>query len=281
MKLICETETIARIPLLTVYPDGVQHAPMVFILHGFGGCKEHGLELAYRLAGRGIVAVAFDAAHHGERADGAFEALDDPQQCDYPVETGFDRYMLMHRVVVETGRDLGTLLGRFEADARLDSERCGVTGISMGAFSAFYAAANEPRIAAAAPIIGLPAFGERWEDALLEASTYPQWREQLDAARPAFERDSRFVHSIDPMHKLLDFYPRPLFMLCGDQDTHQPKVYCLRLYRQLLPIYAAQPERLTMKIYDGVGHNVTGEMMDDVATWFADNLAAASQSELR
>ncbi len=269
MKLICETETIARIPLLTVYPDGVQHAPMVFILHGFGGCKEHGLELAYRLAGRGIVAVAFDAAHHGGRVDGALEALDDPQRCDYPVETGFDRYMLMHRVVVETRGDLGTLLERFEADERVDIGRCGVTGISMGAFSAFYAAANEPRIAAAAPIIGLPAFGERWEDALLEASTYPQWREQLDAARPAIERDSRFVRSIDPMQKLLDFYPRPLFMLCGDQDTQQPKVYCLRLYRQLLPIYAAQPERLTMKIYDGVGHNVTGEMMDDVSQWFA------------
>ena len=272
MKLICDTATVANIPLLAVYPDRAQRAPMVFVLHGFGGSKEHGLELAYRLASHGIFAVAFDAAHHGQRADGAFEALDDPQQCSYPVETGFDRYMLMHKIVVETYRDLGTLLDHFQADERVNVERCGVTGISMGAFSTFYAAANEPRIAAAVPIIGLPAFAERWDDALLEASTYSQWRDQLAALRPIIQQDSRFVQSIDPMHKLLDFYPRPLFMLCGDQDTHQPKVYSLRLYRHLLPIYAEQPERLKMKIYNGVGHSVTGEMMDDVADWFANYL---------
>ncbi|MEZ4771061.1 MAG: prolyl oligopeptidase family serine peptidase [Caldilineales bacterium] len=251
MKLICEPASIAGIPLLAIYPDGVQRAPIVFILHGFGGGKLDGLELAYRFASRGLFAVAFDAPHHGERSDGAFEAFDDPQRCDYHVESGFDRYMFMHRVVVETGRDLAALLDHFSRDARVAIDRCGVTGISMGAFSTFYAAANEPRVAAAAPIIGLPAFAERWEDALLEASTYVQWRDQLDAARPAFQRDTRFVQSIDPMQKLRDFYPRPLFMLCGDQDTHQPKVYSLHLYRQLLPVYAAQPERLLMKIYDG------------------------------
>ena len=35
-----------------------------------------------------------------------------------------------------------------------------------------------------------------------------------------------------------------------------------------LPVYAERPERLKMKIYDGVGHSVTEEMMGDVAEWF-------------
>lgn len=268
MKLICETLTINDIPLLTVLPDGARRVPLVFILHGFDGCKEHGLELAHRLASRGMAAVAFDAVHHGERADGKLETFGDPQQCDYPVESGLDRYVFMHRVVVDSARDLSALHSRFEADERIDTARCGVTGVSMGGFAAFYAAANEPMISAAAPIIGLPTFGERWEDVLLEASTYVQWRTQLEEARPAIRRDSEFIRSIDPISRLPDFCPRPLFMLCGDQDTHQPKVYPLRLYRALLPVYAEQPEKLKLKIYDGIGHSVSAEMMDDVAEWF-------------
>lgn len=269
MKTICETDTVSDIPLLMVTPDDARRCPLVFILHGFGGSKEDGLELAWRLANRGLAAVAFDAPHHGQRADGTLETFDDPQQCNYPVESGLDRYVFMHRIVVETARDLATLLDHLASDERIDSARCGVTGISMGAFAAFYTAANEPRITAVAPIIGMPAFAARWEDVVLEASTYEQWGTQLEIARPAIERDSEFMRSIDPSSKLLDFFPRPLFMLCGDQDTHQPKFYSLPLYRALLPVYAGQPERLSMKIYDGVGHEVTPAMMADLREWFA------------
>lgn len=271
MKIILETLTIDHIPALTACPGDARRCPVVFLLHGFGGRKEDLLDLAFRLAGRGLFAVAFDAIHHGERADGMLESFDDPQRCTYPVESGLDRYVLMHQVVVETGRDLAVLLDRLAANARADVTRCGVTGVSMGAFSAYYAASNEPRIAAAAPIIGMPAFAERWEDVTLEASTYDQWREQMDAARPATERHAAFMRSIDPAPRLAAFFPRPLFMLCGDLDTHQPKSYTLRLYRALLPVYADRPDRLKLKIYDGVGHELAPGMTEDVAGWFASN----------
>jgi dienelactone hydrolase len=174
--------------------------------------------------------------------------------------------------VVETGRDLAVLLDRLAADERADVARCGVTGVSMGAFSAYYAAVNEPRIGAAAPVVGMPAFAERWDDVTLEASTYDQWRAQMEAARPATERHADFMRSIDPSPRLVDFYPRPLFMLCGDLDTHQPKGYTLHLYRALLPVYAEHPDRLKLKIYDGVGHELVSGMMGDVVEWFADQL---------
>ena len=58
-------------------------------------------------------------------------------------------------------------------------------------------------------------------------------------------------------------------MLCGDQDTDQPKIYSVRLLRALLPAYAGQPDRLRLKIYDGVRHELTEQMMEDVADWFA------------
>ncbi len=268
MKIICETRAIDGIPALTASPDGARRCPVVFLLHGFGSRKEDLLDLAFRLAGRSLFAVAFDAVHHGQRADGALDSFDDPQRCTYPVDSGLDRYVFMHQVVVETGRDLARLLDSFAADERVDSDRCGVTGVSMGAFSAYYAAATEPRVGAIAPVVGMPAFAERWEDVTLEASTYDQWRTQMDAARPATERHAAFMRSIDPSPRLAAFYPRPLFMLCGDLDTHQPKSYTLRLYRALLPVYADHPDRLRLKIYDGVGHELSPGMMADVADWF-------------
>ena len=271
MKIICETNVIDGIPALTACPDSACRCPVVFLLHGFGSRKEDLLDLAWRLAGRGICAVAFDAVHHGARADGMLEIFDDPQRCTYPVESGLDRYVFMHQVVVETGRDLAILLNHFDDDDRFDTARCGVTGVSMGAFSAYYAAATEPRVAAIAPVVGMPAFAERWEDVTLEASTYDQWRQQIDAARPATERHAAFMRSIDPSPRMAAFYPKPLFMLCGDLDTHQPKSYTLRLYRALLPVYAAHPDRLKLKIYDGAGHALAPEMMEDVADWFASN----------
>lgn len=109
-------------------------------------------------------------------------------------------------------------------------------------------------------------------DVTLEASTYDQWRQQMDAARPATERHAAFMRSIDPSPRLAAFYPRPLFMLCGDLDTHQPKSYTLRLYRALLPVYADHPDQIKLKIYDGVGHELSPGMMEDVADWFAAHL---------
>lgn len=271
MKIIVETHPIGGIPVLTVCPQRAHRCPVVFLLHGFGSRKEDLLDLAFRLAGRGLFAVAVDAVHHGERADGALDSFDDPQRCTYPVESGLDRYVFMHQVVVETGRDLARLLEYLAADPRVDTVRCGVTGVSMGGFAAYYLAATEPRVAAAAPIVGMPAFGERWEDVTLEASTYDQWRAQMAAAQPVVERHAAFMRSIDPSPQLTSFYPRPLFMLCGDLDTHQPKSYTLRFYRALLPVYADHPDRLKLKIYDGVGHDLSPGMMEDVADWFASN----------
>lgn len=96
------------VPVLTVNPEGAGRLPTVFYMHGFGGRKEHGLELGYRLARRGFLFVAFDAVAHGARADGRLERFDDPAQLVYPQASGLDRYLFMHEVVVQNAADLDT-----------------------------------------------------------------------------------------------------------------------------------------------------------------------------
>ena len=268
-KIVIEQTVVGEIPVMTVAQESAAQQPTIFYMHGFTGCKEHALELGFRLARRGLIFIAFDAAHHGGRADGAFETLGDANNCVYPPASGLDMYLLMHRVIVHNGRDLETLMTHFTADPRVDAARFGGTGVSMGGFARFYAAATNARVQAAAPILGIPIFAERWADVVLEATTYAGWRDQMQRVAAQTAEHTAYMHIIDPSQRLADFYPRPLFMLNGDLDTDSPKVYALRLYRSLLPTYAGAPEQLRLKIYDGVRHEVTPAMMDDLVDWAA------------
>ena len=92
-KLIIETTRLGGVPVLTVAQEGAAAQAIVFAMHGFGGRKEHVLDLGTHLARRGLFVVAFDAAHHGERADGKLETFDDPASCAYPLASGLDRYV--------------------------------------------------------------------------------------------------------------------------------------------------------------------------------------------
>ena len=117
-------------------------------------------------------------------------------------------------------------------------------------------------------MIGIPAFAERWADVVLEASTYEEWSTDMEAVADETARRNGFMASIDPFDKMKAFYPKPLLMICGDQDLAAPKKYSVDLYRMLKPVYAAHPERLRLKIYDDADHRVTIAMMDDACDWF-------------
>jgi dienelactone hydrolase len=275
-KIVFETSRAGDIPLLTAYPADARPCPVVFFLHGMTGRKEDGVALAYRLASAGILAVCPDAPMHGERlsprvADpGAPFPGDAFRDAVYPPETGLDFWLLMIEVAAQAAAEMTTLLeGRFAADPRADTTRLGVTGLSMGGYFAHYAAAHVPAVCAAVSGIGMPAFAARWQDVTLEAASYAKWADPMAAAQPEIARRLAWLRQIDPFDRLPAFAPRPLLMLCGDEDTAQPKSYSVALYRSLLPRYAEHPDCLHLSIYDGVGHDFTPGMMDETTAWFA------------
>ena len=59
-----------------------------------------------------------------------------------------------------------------------------------------------------------------------------------------------------------------MLITVGDLDTDSNKKYSVDLYRALKPVYAARPERLRLNIHDGVGHQFTRAMIEDIAAWF-------------
>ena len=69
MRVSLESITVRDIPILTLAPDDAVRCPVVFFIPGFGGAKEAGLSIGYRLAQQGMFVVSIDPWLHGERHD--------------------------------------------------------------------------------------------------------------------------------------------------------------------------------------------------------------------
>ncbi len=260
---------VGEIPALVSLPAGARRCPVVFSVPGYGDVKERALNLAYRLAGRGIACISFDPQEHGEREDARLHRAHEPEPDGiYPPETGLDTYFNFLRVIAQCPADILALRQHFARDDRLNVSRAGVCGHSQGGYASFLALAEIPELRAAVPMMGIPTFGERVLDLLDETAwSNAEWGRALEqVARQTAER-VEWVRAVDPAPRLLHLPPRPLLIMNGDYDNDQPKGYTLRWLRDLRPRYAAQPEMLRWNVYP-VGHVITDQMLDDAVEWF-------------
>jgi len=272
-EITIKTAQVGEIPILTMAQESSEERPIVFFLHGLGMDKRQGLPLGYELARLGFLFATIDAPRHGDRFDEKLEKMGRGEgEYVYPFESGLDLFFMLHEIVVQTAQDLERAIAYFDDKKAIDRKRIGVTGFSMGGFATFYAAANNPDVAAAVPIAAIPAFGERWSDVVLEASAYQKWAAAMKKAEAETVKRTAFMERIDPFHKLATFHPRPLMMISGDQDIHAPKKYSVDLYRMLKPLYAQTPEGLRLSIHDEAGHELTPAMVEETRDWFDQHL---------
>ncbi|MCU0508821.1 MAG: hypothetical protein MUC34_10530 [Anaerolineae bacterium] len=267
--LTVEPVQVGEIPVLLALPAGAKRAPVVFVVPGYGATKEVCLPLAYRLANIGMACVSFDPLRHGERYDPLLDRAYEPQLGGlFPQETGLDIYLNFLQCIRQSSLDIARLLAHFAGDPRLDVMRAGVTGHSQGGYASFLALADIPELKAAAPMMGLPDFAQRWQDVLDESAwSNPAWAKAIAQVREQSELRAAFISQINPAPRLLTLPARPLRIMNGDFDTDQPKGYILPWLRELRPVYAAQPEMLDWIVYP-VGHVITDQMLDDAADWF-------------
>ena len=268
-RILVEESLLAEIPIVTVAKESSEKQPIVFFVHGFMADKSQGLALGYQLAKLGFYFVSFDAYMHGDRFDSKLEQLCSGQgDYVYPFETGLDIFFLMHEIIVQIAGDIETLITHFDGSSKADTGRIGLTGFSMGGFSTFYVAANNPDIGVAVPIAGIPGFAARWSDVVLEASSYDQWAREMGQVQAQTEKRTAYIEAIDPFEKMTSFRPKPLMMISGDKDIDSPKKYSVDLYRKLKPLYAVCSDRLRLNIHDEAGHQLTSRMIEDTCRWF-------------
>lgn len=266
--------TLAGIPLLHIRAVHSEPEAVVIFLHGCGADKRQGLSLAYELAQAGIECYCPDAPMHGARSDPGLRALlaSQAQSTVYPKHSGLDIFIKMHEVIAAMNVELAELIPALVDPTRDDAPAIGVTGFSMGAFAAYCAAATYPQIAAAVPIAGIPAFEARWDDVVLEASTYPGWAEAMRRAGEIERIHADFIRKLDPSNDLSRFAPKPLLIIHGDRDLDSPKKYSVDLLRSLRPSYADYPDNLRMNIHDEASHELNRSMIRETADWFRSHL---------
>ena len=190
--------------------------PAVLVMHPTGKCKvpspcfpcrqskEHSwapeefmASRLERLAKKGLIAVAFDAPWHGERAIpeaglrslslqnlgpellkelGKHEAVRLNVYFEALVRgfrTGSDRF------VMDISRDALTVVDYLCSRPDTLQERISATGVSLGGMACWLLAAADARIFSAMPAIGVQSFNHSLVNGL--------WGARVDSIRPAFE----------------------------------------------------------------------------------------------
>lgn len=225
--------TLADAPCLAVSKDSPGQAAqkgLVLFYHGFTANKEVNLPELELLAEAGFLAVGVDAVGHGERRYPDFEQR-------FPEEHSEQPFL---DIVEETTGEIPQILDSLSEHGLLCDVRIGVAGVSMGGYIAYGAVLADPRVSAAAPLLGSPV-----------------WRGR-GARSPHYRPDG--------------FFPTALLSQTAGLDSVVPPENARRFHRVLEPLYAPHPERLSYIEFDRVDHMMPAEVWQEaitnVVTWF-------------
>jgi len=274
------TQAGERVPtLLYRRPGASGRRPVVIVLHGTGGNKEGLAGRLRELAKRGFIAVAIDGRYHGARAARTPGQLG---PYDAAILSAY-RTSKEHPFLYDTVWDVMRLIDYLETRDDVDRGRIGLTGISKGGMETYLAAAVDPRIAVAVPLIGVQSF--RW------ALDHGAWdsrawtlREAIDAAakdgnesvgagfmRRFYDRVAPGVYGqFDGPAMLPLIAPRPLLVVNGDSDPRTPIGGVRECMAAAERAYKAQgvPDRLVLHLEPNAGHQVTADGDAAALAWF-------------
>ena len=267
-KISVQSQWIENISSLEISRETANPAPLIFFVHGVASDKRQGIPLGYEMARKGFVFVSLDAILRGERADQKFDPSGgEAWESIYPEETWLDELFIMIRMVQQIGLDLQVLIDHYQNDPRIDGEKIGFAGYSMGGWAAFYSSSINKKIKATASIGGAPCFERIWENVVLECSVNPDWNEKLDKVKEDTYLRKAYIRDMDPLSYFTEEKINPLLMICGDLDK-SPKIHCLDLYGEINQKSNNKSDHIKMSIHDGVGHQLTLKMAEETAAWF-------------
>jgi dienelactone hydrolase len=276
------TDQTNRVPgLLWRSSSSTGRRPAVILLHGTGGSKSDTRigTLAEALVARGFVAVAIDGRYHGERAAPGARATEYVAAILRAYRTGTE-----HPFLYDTVWDVMRLIDYLQSREDIDGSRIGVTGISKGGMETYLAAAVDPRIAVAVPVIGVQSF--RW------ALDHDAWQSRAGTFQAALDGaasdagikaiDGGFVRKFydrvvpgiygefDAPAMLPLVAPRPLLVINGDSDARTPlagvqesAAAAERAYRA-----AGAQDRFVLHIQPRTGHAFTPTAEEAALEWF-------------
>lgn len=229
--------SLAGAPALLVYQDDPRSAGergTVLFYHGLWANKETNLKELESLAGTGLLAVGIDNVNHGERPH------PDPSFRENLSKSGEFEPVFMD-MVRNTVEEIPGIIAHLANQGFSRPDKIGVSGISMGGYITYGAILNEPRIKAAAPILGSP----RWRGLTGDGS---------------------------PHHHPDKFFPTAILSQNAGNDQHVLPVHARKLHEALSDYYAEAPDRHLYLEYPHSGHFMRekdwNEVWRNVLEWF-------------
>jgi predicted esterase len=246
MKILVDHRTIRGVPAIELYnPEAAVRLPVIILMHGFTGRKEHLLAHAYELAGAGFNTVSIDLHLHGELGEVPFiPARVTPQ---------------LNEVLDQSAGFIDRLVDEYGQSATADGSRIGLMGYSLGGAVIYrYLPFRQPVIkTAVAMVAGADPFWHKTVRYIMQV--YPEFgvTEQLIAENEQVTSRQPFLQGVT------DF---PLLMQYGVDDPIVRIEDVRLMYRQVKEQYH-QKDLLRLIEYEHTGHETPHEMIIQAQRW--------------
>jgi len=249
-------DIVSDVPLIELFEEGKENKklPVVVFYHGWESRKERVLEYGYYLAKNGFRALLPEALNHGERKEEGNVAQDP---------------MNFWEIVSKNMQELPVILDEYIKTKKIDAERIGVAGLSMGGITTNAILTQYDWVKSAAVLMGTPspiAFTE-W---LLKnykingSSAYEFLDQELIDVR---------LKELKPIS--LDLQPekiaqRPLYIWHGEADPIVPSHLTHEFFEKAMK--ESYGQNIEMEFSEKVDHNVPQEIILKMTKHFLKHL---------
>ncbi|MCM3160926.1 prolyl oligopeptidase family serine peptidase [Metabacillus litoralis] len=250
--IIVEKLHIENIPALHIVKQSLQDTktPFVIFVHGFTSAKENNLHYAYYLAEKGMRVILPEALYHGERSE------------NYDTK---ELSLNFWKIVLNEIKEVDMIKEYFEQKQLIDSERIGLAGTSMGGITTLGALTQYEWIKAAVSLMGSPCY-----TTLLKGQLYSLQQSGVEVPLSNEEIEEQLTH-LQPFDLSLQkekLQNRPLLFWHGERDNVVPFAPTYQFYKEITPMYEAQPEKLRFIADPLADHKVSREGTLALVEWF-------------
>ncbi|MBU3114747.1 alpha/beta hydrolase family protein [Clostridium lacusfryxellense] len=238
--------TSGEIPVLYCYPKSDKPLPVVIFAHGMFGDKIIDLHRGIVLAQEGFFVVLADARFHGERI------VENYSQYFYENDKVVNCKKFLE-VIKGTSEDISKVIDNLKDDRRVDLNRIGMSGISMGGYVTFLTLANDDRIKVAAPMLSSPDWVFNTEK--IEQDKYDEELKEI-------------IKINNPINNYKRIASIPLLI----QNAIDDPTISINGVRQLIQTINKDHSEIEQKYslieYPNIGHEVPDIMIDRIIQWF-------------